>query len=478
MVKDAHQVWVEDPSKLDFQNANHYVAATPVASKSILKKTASSTSKGGPASNPAVIKIIKETTTKMKKKKMICSLPIDVTLFVYEGSVLDMEAPYDAITCPCEGVLSDLIANEVGKAYYEKQLEAFRDKDEGAIFSIKGKGDKLSNTRIVHIVHKRSHFDDSAQSLNSLSWRTEKLLHFLNNSYKCVTLPCLLPGKIQDLRRPVKNFVQEILDFCVTKDDVNIKEIHVVDTNPTIVKAITSEIRSICTSPQAQKGVLNGANSASNYGWTKHTSLELSDAKASVTFDAKAASATSTTDSECPICSETVRDFVTLPCNHQLCKKCTDNIKKVKPQCPFCSKTFGTVTGNQPPADMYFRSSPYSLPGYDECSRIEIVYDVPAGKQTPEHPRPGRSYDAVRRRAFLPDNEEGRRVLHLLRRAFDRRLIFTIGESRTSGMEGVVTWNDIHHKTRPYGGPEGFGYPDPTYLQRVQEELAAKGVNE
>ncbi|KAH3788710.1 hypothetical protein DPMN_166858 [Dreissena polymorpha] len=248
MVKEAHQVWVDDPSKLDFQNANQYVAAPPVASKSILKKTASSTSKGGPASNPAVIKIIKETATKMKKKKMICSLPRDVLLFVYEGSVLDMEAQYDAITCPCEGVLSDLIANEVGTAYYEKQLEAFRDRDEGALFSIKGKGDKLSNTRIVHIVHRRSHFDDSEQSLKSLSWRTETMLNFLNNKYRCPTLPCLLPGKIQDLRKPAKNFVQEILDFCVTNDDVNIKEIHVVDTNPTLVQAITSEIRSICTS--------------------------------------------------------------------------------------------------------------------------------------------------------------------------------------------------------------------------------------
>lgn len=42
----------------------------------------------------------------------------------------------------------------------------------------------------------------------------------------------------------------------------------------------------------------------------------------------------------------------------------------------------------------------------------------------------------------------------------------------------MITWNDIHHKTRMEGGPARFGYPDPTYLDRVLEELEAKGVTE
>ncbi|XP_060577173.1 probable E3 ubiquitin-protein ligase DTX3 [Ruditapes philippinarum] len=94
------------------------------------------------------------------------------------------------------------------------------------------------------------------------------------------------------------------------------------------------------------------------------------------------------------------------------------------------------------------------------------------------HPHPDKPYKGAERFAYLPDNDEGRHILSLLKRAFDRRLIFTIGESRTTGKEGVVTWNDIHHKTRPIGGPEKFGYPDPTYLIRVKEELAAKGVTD
>jgi len=42
----------------------------------------------------------------------------------------------------------------------------------------------------------------------------------------------------------------------------------------------------------------------------------------------------------------------------------------------------------------------------------------------------------------------------MLKTAFEQRLIFTIGQSRTSGEENVLTWNDIHHKTRRDGGPD------------------------
>ena len=55
--------------------------------------------------------------------------------------------------------------------------------------------------------------------------------------------------------------------------------------------------------------------------------------------------------------------------------------------------------------------------------------------------------------AYLPDNPHGRHVLSLLRKAFDARLTFTIGMSRTTGRDNCVTWNDIHHKTSRDGGP-------------------------
>lgn len=112
-------------------------------------------------------------------------------------------------------------------------------------------------------------------------------------------------------------------------------------------------------------------------------------------------------------------------------------------------------------------------------------------------------FHGIQRKAFLPNNQEGKKVLQLLRRAFEQKLIFTVGQSRTTSAENQVTWNDIHHKTSMESGPtrygrsvlgappiyfcascslfpllcaSSFGYPDPDYLRRVRDELKAKGI--
>lgn len=69
-------------------------------------------------------------------------------------------------------------------------------------------------------------------------------------------------------------------------------------------------------------------------------------------------------------------------------------------------------------------------------------------------------------------------VLRLLSVAWQRRLIFTIGRSNTTGREDVVTWNDIHHKTEIGPVNSSYGYPDPGYLDRCLDELAAQGVTD
>lgn len=71
-----------------------------------------------------------------------------------------------------------------------------------------------------------------------------------------------------------------------------------------------------------------------------------------------------------------------------------------------------------------------------------------------EHPNPGVIYRGEKRKAFLPDSPKGQLALKLLQLAFKRRLVFTIGYSRTTGKDNVITWNDIHHKTNLFGGPE------------------------
>lgn len=73
-----------------------------------------------------------------------------------------------------------------------------------------------------------------------------------------------------------------------------------------------------------------------------------------------------------------------------------------------------------------------------------------------EHPNPGYPYHGTSRIAYLPDNEEGRELLLLLRKAFEARITFTVGRSVTTGRDNVVTWNDIHHKTNISGGPQAY----------------------
>ena len=60
---------------------------------------------------------------------------------------------------------------------------------------------------------------------------------------------------------------------------------------------------------------------------------------------------------------------------------------------------------------------------------------------------PGKPYSGMTRQAYLPDNKEGKMICRMLKVAFKRKLVFTIGHSRTTGRDGVITWNDIHHKT-------------------------------
>ncbi|NXO01026.1 DTX1 ligase, partial [Rhinopomastus cyanomelas] len=149
-------------------------------------------------------------------------------------------------------------------------------------------------------------------------------------------------------------------------------------------------------------------------------------------------------------------------------------------QCPTCKAIYGEKTGTQPPGKMEFHLIPHSLPGYTDSKTIRIIYDIPTGIQGPEHPNPGKKFTArgFPRHCYLPDNEKGRKVLKLLIVAWDRRLIFTIGTSNTTGESDTVVWNEIHHKTEFGSNLTGHGYPDPNYLDNVLAELLAQGVSE
>ncbi|XP_042301494.1 E3 ubiquitin-protein ligase DTX3L isoform X2 [Sceloporus undulatus] len=182
-------------------------------------------------------------------------------------------------------------------------------------------------------------------------------------------------------------------------------------------------------------------------------------------------------EEKCSICMDKIHQKQVLAkCKHEFCGDCIKEAMKHKPACPVCNEFYGTMTGNQPPGKMDILKSRQSLPGYEGSGTITITYTIPDGIQTAAHPNPGRRFSGAHRIAYLPDNREGREILSLLQRAFNQKLIFTVGQSRTSGLNDVVTWNDIHHKTSTHAGPNNFGYPDPNYLKRVREELKAKGI--
>ncbi|NWW31674.1 DTX4 ligase, partial [Panurus biarmicus] len=149
-------------------------------------------------------------------------------------------------------------------------------------------------------------------------------------------------------------------------------------------------------------------------------------------------------------------------------------------QCPTCKTIYGVKTGTQPPGKMEYHIIPHALPGHADCKTIRIIYNIPPGVQGPEHPNPGKSFTArgFPRHCYLPDSEKGRKVLKLLLVAWDRRLIFAIGTSSTTGESDTVIWNEIHHKTEFGSNLTGHGYPDVNYLDNVLAELAAQGITE
>ncbi|KAF0036316.1 hypothetical protein F2P81_011628 [Scophthalmus maximus] len=181
---------------------------------------------------------------------------------------------------------------------------------------------------------------------------------------------------------------------------------------------------------------------------------------------------------DCAICLDKVQEERTLKCRHSFCSQCIDSVFRVRPACPICNTYHGVYTGTQPPGTMTVTRSWQRLPGYEHCGCIVIQYSFPAGTQGPEHPNPGVRYSSTSRTAYLPACEEGEKVARLLRKAFDRRLVFTIGQSVTTGHNNVVTWNDIHHKTNMGGGPQcnADRFTDLLHRQNTTAELASSGV--
>nr|XP_057944307.1 probable E3 ubiquitin-protein ligase DTX2 isoform X2 [Doryrhamphus excisus] len=175
-----------------------------------------------------------------------------------------------------------------------------------------------------------------------------------------------------------------------------------------------------------------------------------------------------------------------IKCGHTLHMLCmlamyNNGTKDGSLQCPSCKTIYGEKTGTQPlKGKMEIYSIAQALPGHPDCGTIQIIYSIPPGIQGPEHPNPGQPFTCrgFPRFCFLPDSDKGRKVLELLKVAWMRRLIFTVGTSSTTGEPDTVVWNGIHHKTEMMSNLSGHGFPDPNYLDNVLSELASQGITE
>lgn len=182
-------------------------------------------------------------------------------------------------------------------------------------------------------------------------------------------------------------------------------------------------------------------------------------------------------EEDCLICynryAKTSNNWRTLQCEHKLCLECFNKIEITRTtmtgvthtfvKCAFCLKTTGIEIGICPNGEMNERMIASHCDGYEDCCTILVEYDVRIAGSL------------MKRVAYLPNNDEGERILKLLRIAWNRRISFTIGTSHTTGVENTLVWN-IHHKTSLTGGVYCYGYPDPTYFDRVTAELKGFGI--
>ena len=140
-------------------------------------------------------------------------------------------------------------------------------------------------------------------------------------------------------------------------------------------------------------------------------------------------------------------------------------------KCAVCEVTYGIRFGTQPDGTMEWHIENQPLPGFEGSKTIDFSYRFPNGTLPS-----GQSYTGTSRAAFLPATPRGITVFKMIVVAFRRRLCFTVGQSLTTGKKDTVVWAGVHHKTSPFGGQ--FGYPDPTYLDRVTAELKVRNIDE
>ncbi len=163
-------------------------------------------------------------------------------------------------------------------------------------------------------------------------------------------------------------------------------------------------------------------------------------------------------------------------CGHSFHKDCLfQNFQLNNRACAICRELVAEPQGGCPSGTMKIKLSDLVCPGFEPSTLvISITYLIPEGVQACYHENPGEKYWPTIRKAFLPNNKDGRQLLQRIKFAWMHGMIFSIKTSLTTQLSNSVVWNSINHKTSLNGGHHGF--PDPDYINRCNEALNALGV--
>jgi len=162
-------------------------------------------------------------------------------------------------------------------------------------------------------------------------------------------------------------------------------------------------------------------------------------------------------------------------CNFNAHKDCLLPWLRQNRTCPTCRIGIREPIGKSPSGQMRVSTNRnMSCEGFSNVGTIVIDYIMSSGRQKEYHDEEGKAFERANRRAFMPDNDEGRDLLKRLKWAFSHGLTFRIGTSLTTNRKGVITWASIHHKTSTTKG--AYGWPDATYFLRRNKELDNLGV--
>ncbi|GFH49953.1 hypothetical protein CTEN210_06429 [Chaetoceros tenuissimus] len=184
---------------------------------------------------------------------------------------------------------------------------------------------------------------------------------------------------------------------------------------------------------------------------------------------------------ECPICLDKLGSNTSilrsLPCTciHIFHHDCIRKSLKVSPRCPTCQAWVRKPQGKSPGGTMRITIIPDKCSGYLEDT-IVIHYQINSGYQKQYHSNPFAYHYGKDVKAYLPNNDDGKKLLKRLKYAFEHGLTFTVGTSLTTGLHNQCTWASIHHKTSLSGGTGRHGYPDVSYFLNCNEELDGLGV--